>query len=351
MNVGGTSPPLATTSSQGATSSSAEQLATSRATSSTASQSPAEPLVVSRSNDPLQPAASKSASASAAVQPADTQAQVNRNSAVGSRSSTATPESYVSPSRSNQAASSEQANAQAQVRQLAKIDREVRDHEAAHAAAGGGLAGAPSYSYTKGPDGQLYATSGEVDIDTSASADPRETAANARIVIEAALAPANPSTQDLRVAAQARAQLIDAQAQLTRNEQQTVDEQRQVDSHSSDSVAEESRSQEVQSEELRQQSQISQTLEADADKALAEDEEDKDQASDTKQPDDSSSSFQENLSLLAEREARIRQSQLDFAQELNDLNQRIQLVQQQLIETGEVNPASLLQGSLLDTLA
>lgn len=350
MNVGGTPPSLANTQSQGAIQPSTEQLATSRATPSSASQPPADPLVVSRSNDPLQPTATQSTNANVTVQRADTQAQVNRNAAVDLQSSTTLPATPAS--RSNEAASAEQANAQAQIRQLAKIDREVRDHEAAHAAAGGGLAGAPSYSYTKGPDGQLYATSGEVDIDTSASAEPSETVANARTVIEAALAPANPSTQDLRVAAQARAQLIDAQAQLTRNEQQAIDQQRQADSRLSGSAAE-VQSQEVQSQELRQQSQVSQTLEVEAEQALAEDDEDKDkdQAYDDKRPDDSSSSFQENRSLLAEREARIHQSQLDFAQELSDLNQRIQRVQQQLIETGEVNPASLLQGSLLDTLA
>ncbi|MEH6651744.1 MAG: putative metalloprotease CJM1_0395 family protein [Motiliproteus sp.] len=288
----------------------------------------------------MQPNSTQSTNTNTTVQSADTQAQVTRNSALDAQTATST-------SRPNQTSSPEQANEQAQVRQLAKVDRDVRDHEAAHAAAGGGLAGAPSYSYTKGPDGQLYATGGEVNTDTSASVDPSETAANARTVIEAALAPANPSTQDLRVAAQARAQLIDAQAQLTRNEQQSVDDQRQMDSGRSDTVAEE-----TQSQEVRQQTQLSQALEAEIDKALTEDEEEKekDTINETKQPDDGSS-FQENRSLLQEREGRIRQSQLDFAQELSDLNQRIQLVQQQLIETGEVNPASLLQGSLLDTQA
>ena len=46
---------------------------------------------------------------------------------------------------------------QQQVAELKKIDQSVRQHEQAHAAAGGSLAGAPSYKYTTGPDGRRYA--------------------------------------------------------------------------------------------------------------------------------------------------------------------------------------------------
>lgn len=42
-----------------------------------------------------------------------------------------------------------------QVRELQSIDRNVKAHEAAHQAAGGGLAGAASFSYTRGPDNQV----------------------------------------------------------------------------------------------------------------------------------------------------------------------------------------------------
>ena len=234
---------------------------------------------------------------------------------------------------------------QAQVRQLAEIERQVRDHEAAHAAAGGALAGAPSYSYTRGPDGQLYATGGEVSIDTSAAIDPEATATNARTVIQAALAPANPSTQDLRVAAQARAQLIDAQAELTRNAQQVLDDER-----SAASVNAESATINIQAEQVQPESAVGQVLETErvADEEAKASEEN---AEDKELQNDNGSSFQQTRATLAEREARIVQSQLEFSQELAQLNQRIQLVQQQLIETGEVNPASLLQGFLLDTQA
>lgn len=92
-----------------------------------------------------------------------------------------------------------------QVAELKKIDREVRSHEAAHMAAAGGLAkGAARFSYQKGPDGQLYAVGGEVSIDTSAVAgNPEATLAKANIIRAAALAPADPSSQDRAVAASA----------------------------------------------------------------------------------------------------------------------------------------------------
>ncbi len=51
---------------------------------------------------------------------------------------------------------------------LQSRDREVRQHERAHQAAGAGHTGPVSYTFQKGPDGRLYAIGGEVGIDTSA---------------------------------------------------------------------------------------------------------------------------------------------------------------------------------------
>lgn len=68
----------------------------------------------------------------------------------------------------------------AQVRELQSIDRNVKAHEAAHQAAGGGLAGAASFTYTRGPDNQMYATAGEVPISMQKGNTPEETIANAR---------------------------------------------------------------------------------------------------------------------------------------------------------------------------
>ena len=63
----------------------------------------------------------------------------------------------------------------------------------------------PLTSMKRGPDGHLYAVSGEVQIDTTPIPDnPAATIAKMEIVISAALAPLEPSAQDSRVAAEAR---------------------------------------------------------------------------------------------------------------------------------------------------
>lgn len=104
---------------------------------------------------------------------------------------------------------------QAQVRELAARDREVRAHEQAHRAAAGPYASGASFTYTTGPDGRRYATDGSVSIDASPVAnDPRGTIRKAQIVQRAATAPAEPSAQDLRVAAEAAAMLAKARQEL-----------------------------------------------------------------------------------------------------------------------------------------
>ncbi|WP_298819693.1 putative metalloprotease CJM1_0395 family protein [uncultured Roseibium sp.] len=100
-----------------------------------------------------------------------------------------------------------------QVQELAKRDREVRAHEQAHARVGGAYASAPSYTFQQGPDGKRYAVGGEVQIDTAKERTPEATIRKMQIVIRAALAPAEPSSQDLKVAQQARSQLSEAQAE------------------------------------------------------------------------------------------------------------------------------------------
>jgi len=108
-----------------------------------------------------------------------------------------------------------------EVRKLAARDREVRAHEAAHKAAGGSLAGPASFGYTKGPDGQRYASSGEVSIDTSkVSGDPQATLRKANQIRAAALAPAQPSNQDQAVAADAARMAAQARVEIL-NEQKT----------------------------------------------------------------------------------------------------------------------------------
>lgn len=100
-----------------------------------------------------------------------------------------------------------------QLRELQSIDRDVKAHEAAHQAAGGGLAGAASFSYTRGPDNQMYAVAGEVPIRMQQGRTPEETIANARQIAAAAMAPTNPSPQDYKVAANATKMEFEARAE------------------------------------------------------------------------------------------------------------------------------------------
>lgn len=137
---------------------------------------------------------------------------------------------------SQQQASQEQAAEQRQqeqdrrqIEQLAARDREVRAHEQAHAAVGGQYAGAPQFTFKRGPDGLNYAVAGEVKISTGAVAnDPEATIAKAQQIRRAALAPSEPSPQDRRVAAEAVQLELNARAQLQelRREEARIEETR-----------------------------------------------------------------------------------------------------------------------------
>lgn len=103
------------------------------------------------------------------------------------------------------------------VQKLQQRDRQVRAHEAAHLAAGGGVVrGGASFVYQNGPDGKAYAIGGEVPIDASGiPGDLEGTIRKMETVARAALAPADPSGTDIRVAASARAAAQKARAMLT----------------------------------------------------------------------------------------------------------------------------------------
>lgn len=112
-----------------------------------------------------------------------------------------------------------------QVKELKARDTEVRAHEAAHAAKGGSFAGSPSFEYQTGPDGKRYAIGGEVRIDTAPiEGDPHATIDKLRQVQAAALAPAEPSDQDRKVAQQAAAALREAQAEAAEERQEELKE-------------------------------------------------------------------------------------------------------------------------------
>lgn len=102
-----------------------------------------------------------------------------------------------------------------EVKELKARDQEVKTHEQAHAAVGGRYAGAASYSYELGPDGKQYAVGGEVQIDISpVPNDPQATIQKMQQVRAAALAPAEPSAADRRIAAEATQQQVQAQAEF-----------------------------------------------------------------------------------------------------------------------------------------
>ena len=104
---------------------------------------------------------------------------------------------------------------ESQVRELKQIQQEVIAHEAAHQAAAGELGGGVSYTYTQGPDGQKYITGGEVPIRFKEGATPEETLRNMQKVQAAANAPADPSGQDMQVAAKAAALAAKARSEIS----------------------------------------------------------------------------------------------------------------------------------------
>jgi len=108
------------------------------------------------------------------------------------------------------------------VKELQARDSEVKAHEAAHQASGGGMTGAASYTYQQGPDGKMYAIGGEVSISMPSGGSPQENLRNARQLAAAALAAGSPSPQDHAVASSARMMEMKALQQLQKQAQQEI---------------------------------------------------------------------------------------------------------------------------------
>ena len=151
------------------------------------------------------------------------------NSLTDNGTSTASHSSFGSTSSggSNTADSNKdtvQKSAQVQqvINQLKARDSEVKAHEMAHLSAAGGYStGGMSFTYQTGPDGRQYAIGGEVGIDVSAvSGDPQATLQKAMVVFGAALAPAEPSAQDRKVASAATQMMAQARADIMRESQE-----------------------------------------------------------------------------------------------------------------------------------
>lgn len=106
-----------------------------------------------------------------------------------------------------------------EIAHLRKEDLRVRTHENAHKAAAGNLSnGGPNYDYKMGPDGKRYAVSGHVNIDTAeVPNDPEKSLEKAKIIKAAALAPTEPSPQDIKVARAAAQMEVKARRELAEN--------------------------------------------------------------------------------------------------------------------------------------
>jgi hypothetical protein len=111
---------------------------------------------------------------------------------------------------------------QKKVEELKKIDQKVHTHEQAHLSAAGGYArGGAHYDYVTGPDGNRYANSGHVNLDTGKEKTPEATIIKANIIQKAALAPADPSPADNQIAANAAKMAVDAQKELAEQKKGT----------------------------------------------------------------------------------------------------------------------------------
>lgn len=177
----------------------------------------ADRIVRDRQSGPLAPSDSSAASLPATIQDKNT-----LNTSPVQRiadTSGSNLQTRMNASKDEQAAQQEQMKIDQVVSQLKARDREVKAHEQAHLAVAGQYATGLSYSYQTGPDGKRYAIGGEVGIDTSPiSGDPQATIQKAMVVQSAAMAPAEPSSQDYRVASSARQMMAEARAELSAQE-------------------------------------------------------------------------------------------------------------------------------------
>jgi len=99
-------------------------------------------------------------------------------------------------------------------------DRDVRTHEQAHlTTAGQYAAGGASFTFQVGPDGNRYAVSGEVPVDISNGSSPEETIRKMERIRAAALAPAQPSSADRQIAAQASMKASQARQEIMMSRQ------------------------------------------------------------------------------------------------------------------------------------
>jgi hypothetical protein len=112
-----------------------------------------------------------------------------------------------------------------EIQRLKERDAEVKRHEQAHKTTGGQFAGPIYYEYTIGPDGNRYAVGGHVNFNVSKESTPEQTIRKAQTIYRAALAPADPSASDIRLAMEARKMEQEARMEI---QSQTADLNKQA---------------------------------------------------------------------------------------------------------------------------
>lgn len=158
--------------------------------------------------------------------------QLNPNAALQNLGNDSFPDNAQDESAGKESAEERQKqeqelSEQREIQSLKQRDQEVRAHEQAHAAVGGQYAGSPSYDFQTGPDGRRYAVGGEVSIDIGEESSPEQTLRKMQQVKAAALAPADPSPQDLRVASEATQKAFEARNEINEQRSEELAEARQ----------------------------------------------------------------------------------------------------------------------------
>lgn len=109
----------------------------------------------------------------------------------------------------------------AEISSLKARDSKVRQHEQAHLAASAGLdVSNAAIVYQRGPDDVNYAVGGDVRIDTSPGRTPADSLARAEMIIDVALAPADPTSSDRSAAAKGQNMAQQAREELLHQSQQ-----------------------------------------------------------------------------------------------------------------------------------
>ncbi|TVQ72346.1 MAG: catalase [Oceanospirillales bacterium] len=250
-----------------------------------------------------------------------------------------------SQNSSNTSRDRQQQDAEQQIiRELAARDREVRQHEMAHQMAGGQYTGAATYTFERGPDGVMYAVGGEVSIDTSpVPGDPEATLQKAQTIERAAMAPADPSPQDLKVAASARAMANEARAELLREQQDSLQSDVTEEVISDPLLGDRSSIEELQVREEEEQTRRAelQQAEREAVERRAEINEAEEASKERRE------AIAEEQQLRRERSA---EAMREFARELAEIQARFRELNKRLVETGALQGRNTL-GSILDRQA